>query len=253
MRQKASDTKSISRAVLASTLCLAVLLAVRPARAADEIVVGASLPLSGPLAGFGSFQQWGYKRAVEEANKAGGITVDGKALPVRLIVRNDKTDPNASAGNIETLISREHAVALLGSCTTPLVVAGALVAERHKVPMVTACEPLETFRGVRPWTYVWDLFFDEPDLAHAPFAVLHDLALPTNRKSGSTYLLIDFAIVVIGALGSILGTLLGGVAIGVLQSIGGVVLGDGYRDLVALVAFLLVLALRPVRLSGARA
>ena len=45
---------------------------------ADEIVIGASLPLSGPLAGFGSFQQWGYKRAVDEVNKAGGITVDGK-------------------------------------------------------------------------------------------------------------------------------------------------------------------------------
>jgi branched-chain amino acid transport system substrate-binding protein len=45
---------------------------------ADDIVIGASLPLSGPLASFGSFQQWGYKRAVDEVNKAGGITVDGQ-------------------------------------------------------------------------------------------------------------------------------------------------------------------------------
>ncbi len=158
------------------------LAAAAPARAADEIVLGASLPLSGPLAGFGSFQQWGYKRAVEETNKAGGIVVNGKALPVRLVLRDDKTDPNTSASNIETLISRDGAVAVLGSCTTPLVVAGALVAERHKIPMVTACEPLQTFRGVRSWTYVWDLFFDEPDLAHAPFGVLQDLALTTNRR-----------------------------------------------------------------------
>ena len=78
-------------------------------------------------------------------------------------------------------------MALLGSCTTPLVVAGALVAERHKVPMVTACEPIETFRGVRHWTYVWDLFFDEPDLAHAPFAVLQDLSLSTNKKVAVLY------------------------------------------------------------------
>lgn len=61
------------------------------------------------------------------------------------------------------------------------------MAERHKVPMVTACEPLETFRGVRRWTYVWDLFFDEPDLAHAPFGVLHDLALATNKKVAILY------------------------------------------------------------------
>ena len=48
--------------------------------------------------------------------------------------------------------------------------------------MVTACEPLQTFRAVRPWTYVWDLFFEEPDLAHAPFGVLQDLALSTNKR-----------------------------------------------------------------------
>lgn len=166
-------------ALVALAACIAISI---PAVAAEEVVVGASLPLSGPLAGFGSFQQWGYKRAVDEANKAGGIVVGGKALPVRLILRDDKTDPNTSAGNIETLISRDNATALLGSCTTPLVVAGALVAERHKTPMVTACEPLETFKGVRRWNYVWDMFFDEPDLAHAPFGVLQDLALTTNKR-----------------------------------------------------------------------
>ncbi len=179
-----SGTKA---SLLALGACLAALAFGAPARAAEEVVVGASLPLSGPLAGFGSFQQWGYKRAVDEANKAGGIVVDGKALPVRLVLRDDKTDPNTSAGNIETLISRDKAVALLGSCTTPLVIAGALVAERHKVPMVTACEPLETFRAVRRWTYVWDLFFDEPDLAHAPFGVLMDLKLATNKKVAILY------------------------------------------------------------------
>jgi len=79
------------------------------------------------------------------------------------------------------------------------------------------------------------------------------IAFAFTPSSGATYLLIDFAIVVIGGLGSILGTLLGGLAIGVLQSIGGVLLGDGYRDLVALAAFLLVLAVRPTGLGGARA
>lgn len=79
------------------------------------------------------------------------------------------------------------------------------------------------------------------------------IAFTFTPSSGATYLLIDFAVVVIGGLGSILGTLAGGVAIGMLQSIGGVALGDGYRDLVALVAFLLVLAVRPTGLARARA
>ncbi len=152
-------------------------------RSADEIVIGASLPLSGPLAGFGSFQQWGYKRAVDEVNKAGGITVDGKKRMVKLIIRDDKTDPNATASNTETLISRDHVVAMLGSCTPALVNAGALVAERAKKPMVTGCDPLEAFKSVRKWNYVWDIFFYVPELAAAQFKALAELGrAKTNKK-----------------------------------------------------------------------
>ncbi len=149
---------------------------------ADEIVIGASLPLSGPLAGFGSFQQWGYKRAVDEVNKAGGIAIGGKKEKVKLIIRDDKTDPNATAANTETLISRDHVVAMLGSCTPALVNAGALVAERAKKPLVTGCDPLEAFKSVRKWKWVWDIFFDEPDLASVELKAIADLGAKTNMK-----------------------------------------------------------------------
>jgi branched-chain amino acid transport system permease protein len=66
--------------------------------------------------------------------------------------------------------------------------------------------------------------------------------------TGATYLLISFAIVVLGGVGSILGTLVAGIAMGLLQSLGAVLLGDGYRDLVGLLMFLFVLALRPTGL-----
>src|SRR5579872_5012338 len=79
-------------AVAAGLLSLG--LAAGNALAGDEIVIGASVPLSGPLAGFGSYEQWGYKRAVDEVNRAGGITVDGNKRTVKLIIRDDKTDPN---------------------------------------------------------------------------------------------------------------------------------------------------------------
>ncbi len=149
---------------------------------ADEIAIGASLPLSGPLAGFGSFQQWGYKRAVDEVNKAGGISIGGTKQMVKLIIRDDKTDPNATASNTETLISRDKVVAMLGSCTPALVNAGALVAERAKKPMVTGCDPLEVFMSVRKWNYVWDIFFSVPELAAAQFKALTDLGVQTNKK-----------------------------------------------------------------------
>jgi branched-chain amino acid transport system substrate-binding protein len=166
---------------LAAALIVASLSA-GAASAADEIVIGASLPLSGPLAGFGSFQQWGYKRAVDEVNKAGGITVDGQKRPVKLIIRDDKTDPNQTAANTETLISRDHVVAMLGSCTPVLVNAGALVADRAKKPLVTGCDPLEAFKSVRKWSYVWDIFFDEPDLANAELKAVEESGAKTNKK-----------------------------------------------------------------------
>jgi branched-chain amino acid transport system substrate-binding protein len=149
---------------------------------ADDIVIGASIPLSGPLAGFGSFEQWGYKRAVDEVNKAGGISIGGTKQMVKLIIRDDKTDPNATASNTETLISRDKVVAMLGSCTPALVNAGALVAERAKKPLVTACDPLEIFKSVRKWNYAWDLFFSVPELAAAQFKALTDLGVQTNKK-----------------------------------------------------------------------
>jgi branched-chain amino acid transport system substrate-binding protein len=152
------------------------------AASADEIAIGASLPLSGPLAGFGSFQQWGYKRAVDEVNKAGGISIGGTKQMVKLIIRDDKTDPNATASNTETLISRDKVVAMLGSCTPALVNAGALVAERAKKPMVTGCDPLEVFTSVRKWNYVWDIFFSVPDLAIAQYKALAELGIQTNKK-----------------------------------------------------------------------
>jgi branched-chain amino acid transport system permease protein len=81
---------------------------------------------------------------------------------------------------------------------------------------------------------------------------LTGLAFSFTPASGAAYLLNSFAVVVLGGLGSVPGTLLAGITIGVLQSFGGAAFGDGYRDLVALVLFLAVLTLRPQGLLAAR-
>jgi branched-chain amino acid transport system permease protein len=80
--------------------------------------------------------------------------------------------------------------------------------------------------------------------------VLIGTAFSFTPTTGATYLLISFAVVVLGGVGNIFGTLVAGMSMGLLQSLGAVVLGDGYRDLVGLVLFLLVLALRPQGVSA---
>jgi branched-chain amino acid transport system substrate-binding protein len=148
------------------------------------IKIGASVPLSGPLAGFGSFVKWGYQHAVAQVNAAGGITIDGHKMKVQLILLDDKTDPNTVSNNTSRLITRDKVDAMLGSCTPALVNAGALVADRQQVPLVTGCDPLQAFTSVKKWKYAWDLFFLEPELAALPFQSMKNLGLDakTNRK-----------------------------------------------------------------------
>jgi branched-chain amino acid transport system permease protein len=70
-------------------------------------------------------------------------------------------------------------------------------------------------------------------------------AFQFSPSSGGAYLLNSLAVVVLGGLGNVLGALVGGIALGVLQSLGGLAFGDGYRDLVGMALVLLVLAFRP--------
>jgi branched-chain amino acid transport system permease protein len=75
--------------------------------------------------------------------------------------------------------------------------------------------------------------------------VLIGVGLTFSPTSGATYLFNNFAVLVLGGVGNILGTLVGGLFLGLAESIGGVTLGDGWRDFVGIVIFLGVLALRP--------
>ena len=77
-------------------------------------------------------------------------------------------------------------------------------------------------------------------------------AFQFTPSSGAGYLLNSLAVVVLGGLGNVLGALVGGVALGALQSLGGLVFGDGYRDVVGMALFLAVLAFRPDGLLGGR-
>jgi branched-chain amino acid transport system substrate-binding protein len=146
------------------------------------IVIGASLPLTGVLAGFGDFVKWGYKHAVAETNTAGGITVDGHKRKLKLVVLDSQSNPNQETSNVQQLITQDHVTALLGSCTPALVTPGAIVAERSGVPMVTGCDPVESFAAIQKWKWVWDEFFSVKQLTMSQFALFNSKLVHTNKK-----------------------------------------------------------------------
>jgi branched-chain amino acid transport system permease protein len=80
--------------------------------------------------------------------------------------------------------------------------------------------------------------------------VLVGLAFSFAPTTGTTYLVTGFAVVVLGGVGSIKGTLIGGLLLGVLESVGAAFVGDGWRDFIGFVVFLIVLSIRPQGLFG---
>jgi branched-chain amino acid transport system permease protein len=69
---------------------------------------------------------------------------------------------------------------------------------------------------------------------------------------GLNWTLTSLIVMVLGGLGSIIGTFVGGIVLGVTQSATGFFLSQSYREVVGLVLFLLVLVFRPQGLFGAK-
>ena len=74
-----------------------------------------------------------------------------------------------------------------------------------------------------------------------------------NPQVGSGFVLVAFTIVVLGGMGSFAGALIGGLLIGVVESIGGLVLGESLGQIGIFVIFIGVLLLRPQGLCGGKA
>ena len=93
-------------------------------------------------------------------------------------------------------------------------------------------------------------------LSAACVAVAACLLMPTfvvNPRTGNAFVLVSFTIVVLGGMGSILGALLGGLFIGVIESLSGLYFGESLGQIGIFLIFILVLLFRPTGVFGAKA
>jgi ABC-type branched-subunit amino acid transport system substrate-binding protein len=132
----------------------------------DKIVLGATLSLSGPGAGFGEGGGFGLKAAVEDINKLGGIYVKeyDRKIPVKLVILDNESDAIKGGTLAQDLLVNEKVHFLVSSpLWAPIVAAVATVAERHKTPFVCFAGPFEPNNALReaagPWKYTWESGF----------------------------------------------------------------------------------------------
>ncbi|GAA5038027.1 amino acid ABC transporter substrate-binding protein [Thermocatellispora tengchongensis] len=93
------------------------------------IKIGASLPLSGPVADASEPAYAGYKVWLDRLNRGGGLL----GRPVELKVLDDGFDQNAVISNYNRLIGQEKVDLLLGTFSSKLNLPASTVAERHKM------------------------------------------------------------------------------------------------------------------------
>jgi branched-chain amino acid transport system substrate-binding protein len=119
----------MSRGIFAAAVWLALALPV--AAGAQTIVIGASVPDTGPAAAPALWQRWGFQIALDEVNAAGGVL--GKK--VELLAYDNRCNPSEAVNAANKLIEAK-VVAILGAhCSSATLATMPLIAAA-KVPMV---------------------------------------------------------------------------------------------------------------------
>lgn len=98
-----------------------------------DIVIGASIPLSGPSGEEGERIQKGLELAVEQINEDGGV--NGKTLA--LDVQDDEGDPATGVGLVDRF-EQDGAVAIVGTYNSPVALAMSDGVRRAGIPHVVA-------------------------------------------------------------------------------------------------------------------
>ncbi len=143
---------------LAATLAT---LGLRPARAADDILIGAVYPLTGNAAQVGLDARAAFDTEAAIINgthdavpmllgKGGGLPHLGGAH-VRIIMADSQNDPQKARSEAERLITQEHVVAIIGSYTSATAATISQVTERYEIPYLSCdnSSPSLSQRGLK--------------------------------------------------------------------------------------------------------
>jgi branched-chain amino acid transport system substrate-binding protein len=119
--------------VLTAALAAASLTTVA---SAQEVVLGASVQLTGPVANTGRYYRDAYQLAVDKINAAGGAKIGGQSRKLGLKIYDNQSDVNLSVRQYTQLVSQDKVNLLLGPFASNFALADSAVSEKYQVPMV---------------------------------------------------------------------------------------------------------------------
>lgn len=108
------------------------------ASAEDVIKIGAPLPITGPLAPEAIKQQQGYDLWAEQANKAGGVSVNGKKYKVEIVYTDYQSNTPRAVQATEQLITQNNVNYLFAAFGSGAAKAASTVSEKYKIPTLAA-------------------------------------------------------------------------------------------------------------------
>ena len=103
---------------------------------AQEVVLGASVQLTGPVANTGRYYRDAYQIAIDKINAAGGAKVGGQQMKLALKLYDNQSDVNLSVRQYTQLVSQDKVNLLLGPFASNFALADSAVSEKYEVPMV---------------------------------------------------------------------------------------------------------------------
>lgn len=114
----------------------AILVGPAPAQDKKEITFGYSISLTGKFSTDATDTHRAYQLWAEQTNQAGGISIKGRKIPVKLIHYDDTSDTNSAIRNYERLITRDEVDLLLSPWGSGHNFAVTAATEKYKIPQV---------------------------------------------------------------------------------------------------------------------
>ena len=193
----------IIRPFLISLLSATFLASCGDSSKQETIKVGLIVELTGDMPAVGASSKNAAELAVNEVNSTGGITLNGKAYPVELVIEDNASKADQSVAAANKLISQDNVVAIVGPNASLGAIPAAEIAEYNKTLLITpwSTNPkttLDTTTG-KPKSYVFRACYTDPfegrvlarfaleKLAAKKVAILYDVASEAPKSQADLF------------------------------------------------------------------